>query len=380
MIFKNFIPVVFLMTRKILFLMTAMLVLGVSTTSVANAEKWNIEVYGDELQNIVDVKQSDTLRFVGDPDGLKGFEIYDTPLNITNCQSGFNADEYSVCVMSFVNFPLGGHEWFDRTTDTWGKFYVHPAETTGNGTIEVHVYEIPFDVTILEGGKVVYHNLDPVTYHNLEHIGTTGTEKGGTFSMWAGSNGGTATANFPIEDCSSCYPAGVYSWQDSVSGVTGTITIIANQNTVNEKIGIQEDVVVVLKKPESIIQSNSTETADSVLDKTKNFKAQIEAKINAKIVPLRTEIESLKNEAFLLEQQKEKLTHQNNITRQNATISETKYLEESKINKDLREKLSTLESQAVDTIELEKYRNDAANWKAVALEQLRVMAEILGLF
>ena len=36
--------------------------------------------------------------------------------------------------------------------------------------------------------------------------------------------------------------------------------------------------------------------------------------------------------------------------------------------------------QAVDTIELEKYRNDAANWKAVALEQLRVMAEILGLF
>ena len=95
---------------------------------------------------------------------------------------------------------------------------------------------------------------------------------------------------------------------------------------------------------------------------------------------MRTEIESLKNEAFLLEQQKEKLTHQNNITRQNATISETKYLEESKINKDLREKLSTLELQAVDTIELEKYRNDAANWKAVALEQLRVMAEILGLF
>ena len=95
---------------------------------------------------------------------------------------------------------------------------------------------------------------------------------------------------------------------------------------------------------------------------------------------MRTEIESLKNEAFLLEEQKEKLTHQNNITRQNATISETKYLEESKINKDLREKLSTLESQAVDTIELEKYRNDAANWKAVALEQLRVMAEILGLF
>ena len=68
--------------------MTAMLVLGITTTSVANAEKWNIEVYGDELQNIVDVKQSDTLRFVGDPDGLKGFEIYDKrhAPNTSNCQ------------------------------------------------------------------------------------------------------------------------------------------------------------------------------------------------------------------------------------------------------------------------------------------------------
>ena len=382
MIFKNFIPVVFLMTRKILFLMTAMLVLGVSTTSVANAEKWNIEVYGDELQNIVDVKQSDTLRFVGDPDGLKGFEIYDTPLNITNCQSGFNADEYSVCVMSFVNFPLGGHEWFDRTTDTWGKFYVHPAETTGNGTIEVHVYEIPFDVTILEGGKVVYHNLDPVTYHNLEHIGTTGTEKGGTFSMWAGSNGGTATANFPVENCSSCYPAGVYSWMDSVSGVTGTITILPNPNTVNEQVGIQENVVVVLNKPEPTIQTNSTVTTEQqdILDKTKSYKTQIEEKINAKIKPLETEIIDLKKQVDFVTSVNTDFVKEINLLKTNATISETKYLEESKINKELREKISTLESQVVDTTELEKYKKDASNWKAVALEQLRVMAEILGLF
>jgi len=371
--------------------MTAMLVLGVSTTSVANAEKWNIEVYGDELQKIVDVKQSDTLRFVGDPDGLKGFEIYDKSKapNTSNCQSGFDAVEYSICVMSFANFALGGHEWFDRTTDTWGKFYVHPAETTGNGTMEVHVYEIPFDVTILEGGKVVYHNLDPVTYHNLEHTGTTGTEKGGTFSMWAGSHGGTATANFPVENCSSCYPAGVYSWMDSVSGVTGTITILPNPNTVNEQVGIQENVVVVLNKPEPTIQTNSTVTSEQqdILDKTKSYKTQIEEKINAKIKPLETEIIDLKNQLVqskndvsILESKEQRLINDINVLKTNATISETKYLEESKINKELREKISTLESQVVDTTELEKYKKDASNWKAVALEQLRVMAEILGLF
>ena len=29
---------------------------------------------------------------------------------------------------------------------------------------------------------------------------------------------------------------------------------------------------------------------------------------------------------------------------------------------------------------IEKYKKDASNWRAVALEQLRVMAEVLGLF
>ena len=248
--------------------------------------------------------------------------------------------------------------------------------------MEVHVYEIPFDVTILEGGKVVYHNLDPVTYHNLEHTGTTGTEKGGTFSMWAGSNGGTATANFPVENCSSCYPTGVYSWMDSVSGITGTITILPNPNTVNEQVGIQENVVVVLNKPEPTIQTNSTVTTEQqdILDKTKSYKTQIEEKINAKIKPLETEIIDLKKQVDFVTSVNTDFVKEINLLKTNATISETKYLEESKINKELRENISTLESQVVDTTELEKYKKDASNWKAVALEQLRVMAEILGLF
>ena len=102
--------------------------------------------------------------------------------------------------------------------------------------------------------------------------------------------------------------------------------------------------------------------------------------MNKKIVNLKEELANNEDDRLILDEQKEKLTKQINLLRQNATISETKYLEESKINKDLRGKISTLESQAVDTIELEKYRKDAANWKGVALEQLRVMGEILGLF
>ena len=132
MIFKNFIPVVFLMTRKILFLMTAMLVFGVSITSFANAvsmEDVTHVVYGDELKTMMEFDTNAVISFTGDPNGLKGFELYDKSKapNTDNCQSGWGDDEYSVCIFQTKNMELGYHEWFDRTTDTWGKFYIMEA-------------------------------------------------------------------------------------------------------------------------------------------------------------------------------------------------------------------------------------------------------------
>ena len=377
------------MTRQILFLMTAMLVLGVSTTAFVNAQEvptsvevtgfpFNVSVMEDGKITFNNTNGTSTMNFVayGWFDGtVRIGESLTIELPTKDCGTTCYAE--------------GVYYIRDLNQGNYSELQIVAAPepepkpvTTGNGTMEVHVYEIPFDVTILEGGKVVYHNLDPVTYHNLEHIGTTGTEKGGTFSMWAGSNGGTATANFPVENCSSCYPAGVYSWMDSVSGVTGTITILPNPNTVNEQVGIQENVVVVLNKPEPTIQTNSTVTTEQqdILDKTKSYKTQIEEKINAKIKPLETEIIDLKKQVDFVTSVNTDFVKEINLLKTNATISETKYLEESKINTELREKMSTLESQVVDTTELEKYKKDASNWKAVALEQLRVMAEILGLF
>ena len=377
------------MTRQILFLMTAMLVLGVSTTALVNAQEMptSVEVTSFPFNESVmengkitfnNTNGTSTMNFVayGWFDGtVRIGESLTIELPTKDCGT--------TCFVEGIYYIK------DLNQGNYSELQIVAAPepepkpvTIGNGTMEVHVYEIPFDVTILEGGKVVYHNLDPVTYHNLEHIGTTGTEKGGTFSMWAGSNGGTATANFPVEDCSSCYPAGVYSWMDSVSGVTGTITILPNPNTVNEQVGIQENVVVVLNKPEPTIQTNSTVTTEQqdILDKTKSYKTQIEEKINAKIKPLETEIIDLKKQVDFVTSVNTDFVKEINLLKTNATISETKYLEESKINKELRENISTLESQVVDTTELEKYKKDASNWKAVALEQLRVMAEILGLF
>jgi len=377
--------------------MTAMLVLGVSTTAFVNAQEMStsVEVTSFPFNEYVmengkitfnNTNGTSTMNFVayGWFDGtVRIGESLTIELPTKDC--GTTCFVEGVYYIRDLNLP-----------NQYSELHIVAAPepepkpvTTGDGTMEVHVYEIPFDVTILEGGKVVYHNLDPVTYHNLEHTGTTGTEKGGTFSMWADRDGGTATANFPVENCSSCYPAGIYSWKDSVSGVTGTITILPNSNTVNEQVGIQENVVVVLNKPEPVIQTNSTATTEQqdILDKTKSYKTLIEEKINSKIQPLQAEIVDLRtklvnveNEKSVLGEQREKLTKQITNLRLNATISETKYLEESELNRKLQEKISTLESQVVDTSELEKYKKEASNWRGVALEQLRVMAEILGLF
>jgi len=376
--------------------MTAMLVLGVSTTAFVNAQEipTSVEVTSFPFNESImengkitfnNTNGTSTMNFVayGWFDGtVRIGESLTIELPTKDCGT--------TCYAEGIYYikDLNQGDYSELQIVAAPEPEPEPV-TTGNGTMEVHVYEIPFDVTILEGGKVVYHNLDPVTYHNLEHTGTTGTEKGGTFTMWAGSNGGTATANFPIENCSSCYPAGVYSWKDSVSGVTGTITILPNPNIVNEQVGIQENVVVVLNKPEPTIQTNSTvnEEQQDILDKAKSYKTQIEEKINSKIQPLQNEIVDLRtklvnveNEKSVLDEQREKLTNQITSLRLNATISETKYLEESELNKKLEEKISTLESQVVDTSELEKYKKEANNWRGVALEQLRVMAEILGLF
>ena len=148
------------------------------------------------------------------------------------------------------------------------------AETVGDGTSEVHVYDFPFDVTVVEGGSVVIHN-DSITPYSIEHTGTIGTDKSGTFSFNVNA-GTTVEQSFPVEDCSSCYYAGTYYWKDTINGVTGSITIIPPegwQPPVQEEVGITESVVVVLSGDStSTITPEPTpiETSGIVVEMTEN--------------------------------------------------------------------------------------------------------------
>ena len=102
---------------------------------------------------------------------------------------------------------------------------------------------------------------------------------------------------------------------------------------------------------------------ENVSQQAKDFKARIEAKMEAKLVPYKTEISQLN--LLLSNANEREVAMQNQIAEIKAEL----------------ETLRADNQKAKAQIEtIEKYKKDAENWRAVALEQLKVMAEVLGLF
>ena len=245
------------MTNKYIILLVAVVAVGVISPAFAvSMEDATHVVYGDELKTMMEFDTNAVIAFTGDPNGLKGFELYDKSKapNTDNCQSGWGDGEYSVCIFQTKNMELGYHEWFDRTTDTWGKFYIMEA-------VEVST---------------------------------------------------TSTSNY-----------------------------------------------------------------QEVSDAAKNFKAQIEAKLNDKLVPLKTEIDDLKFKLANSEEREQKWQSQVAELETERTSLQTKL----QIAQDNAISAQTsIEELSTANATIEQYKKDAENWKAVALEQLKVMAEVLGLF
>ena len=108
---------------------------------------------------------------------------------------------------------------------------------------------------------------------------------------------------------------------------------------------------------------SSNKDRENASQQAKDFKAQIEAKMEAKLAPYKEEIRQLW--ILISNAEKQEVLMQNQIAEYKAEL-ET-----------LRADSQKAKAQ-IETIE--KYKKDAENWRAVALEQLKVMAEVLGLF
>ena len=308
------------------------------------------------------------------------------------------------------------------------KPYVAPQpkyQTTIDGITTVDVFTIPFDVTITENGSVTVHNIDSVE-HVVSHTGTTGTSKSGTFYKVIPAQQQT-TIEFPITG-STIYEPGVYTFEDTVTGKSGSVTVIpwigsqqmiqdntvtgVSQSTV-EQVGIQEDIVVVLKQestPESIVDEGiynvpksktnmdlitlqtqlATVTAqfNDSITKLADQKVAIENH-DSQVQSLTTQIESLNSTAtsvsaleqtvLSLQSEKDELDAQI-VSLGNQTAIQLATIESLQSDTTLDVKIAELESQIVTlTNERDQWKQLANNWYAVAMEQLNVMVNFLGI-
>ncbi len=292
-------------------------------------------------------------------------------------------------------------------------------KTSEDGVVSVEVFTIPFDVTITENGSVTVHNND-VVKHYVSHTGTTGTVIGGTFYKVIPSMS-ERTIEFPITG-DSIYPVGVYSFEDTVTGEAGTITIekwggsdqAIEETTITgvtqgivEEVGVQENVVVVVnheddtqtvvttdtpvvntpvvEAPENPITVNDVEDYTMISLHNELIYANNELTKSLESVGLlQTE---LNNSVAVIAVQQQKIVSLETTVQETSSLSKVEV--EGLENKValLETQVSTLESEKAtleaDKVTLTKERDEwkllSDQWYAVAMEQVRVMVEVLGL-
>ena len=270
-------------------------------------------------------------------------------------------------------------------------------QTTNDGITTVDVFTIPFDVTITENGSVTVHNTDSVD-HVVSHTGTTGTTKSGTFYEVIPAQQ-QVTIEFPITG-SSIYESGVYAFEDTVTGMTGSITILPwsgskqaiQDNTVTgvaEQVGIQESIVVVLT-PEnnatetavanqvSDLSSAPTVIADYTVLSLQQELVQSEKRLTSAIESVALLKIELDNSQQVIAKQKQDITALSAELESGLSVEE-----ESKLRNTVSELNIQVESLSKENesliIERDQWKQLSDNWYAVAQEQLRVMIDVLGL-
>ena len=281
----------------------------------------------------------------------------------------------------------------------------------GEGTSHVEVDEYPFNITILEGGSMTLHNNGEQTINFVSH---------GWFEGTVPANDAIAL-EFPVVNCgTTCFTEGMYYISDLNGGQQSTIEIVKPVPVYVEPVYVAPVVVeptpepvyvvpvvvepvvqelvaeVVEPTPEPIVESQvefgATSTEVSTLEQTvlslqlekDELNAQITTLGNATATQLAT-IESLQGDTTLdvkiaeLESQIVTLT--------NANVTATTTIAELNANvisagdtSVLDSKIANLEAQVVTlTGERDQWKQLANSWYAVAMDQLKVMVDILGL-
>ena len=295
----------------------------------------------------------------------------------------------------------------------------------GDGTSYVNVDVYPFNVTVEEGGEIIIHNNGENTINFVSH---------GWFEGTIPVNDAIAL-NFPVVNCgTTCFTEGMYYISDLNGGQQSTIEIL-KPYVAPPPAPVYVAPVVVEPTPEPIVeeQVDFGATSDVTLGTFESISddaifnvaeyegnvdivtlqtqlAEVTAQFNdsitkladqkvtiesydKKVQSLTTQIGTLNGtaskvstlEQTVLSLQLEKDTlnaqiltlgnttalQQTTITQLNAQVNDTSILDG---------KIANLESQIVSlTSERDQWKQLANNWYGVAMEQLSVMINVLGL-
>ena len=295
----------------------------------------------------------------------------------------------------------------------------------GEGTSHVEVDEYPFNITILEGGSMTLHNNGEQTINFVSH---------GWFEGSVPTNDAIAL-EFPVVNCgTTCFTEGMYYISDLNGGYQSTIKIVKPVPVYVEPVyvapPVQEPIVqelvivepVVEPTPEPVVESQvdfdavSSETlgsyetiSDEGIYNVANYDgevdmitmqtqlAEVTSQFNDSITKLAEqkvaienyyngtaiEVSTLEQTVLSLHLEKDTLNaqiltlgnttaiQQTTITQLNAQVNDTSILDS---------KITNLEAQVVSlTSERNQWKQLANNWYAVAMEQLSVMINVLGI-
>ena len=382
-------------------------------TTTAHAENFTVEMTENGFStNYLIVSEDDSITFVNThyvtDVNLEPHAISD-PFAVPYTVNSYYILDDSTTSQTYTISNCDSYEFYDRFFDvepitvqcdnqTVQDTASEPIyQTTKDGITTVDVFTIPFDVTITENGSVTVHNTDSVD-HVVSHTGTTGTTKSGTFYEVIPAQQ-QVTIEFPITG-SSIYESGVYAFEDTVTGMTGSITILPwsgskqaiQDNTVTgvaEQVGIQESIVVVLTP-----ENNTSETAETnqvndlssaptvIADYTvlslQQELVQSEKRLTSAIESVALLKIELDNSQQVIAKQKQDITALSAELESGLSVEE-----ESKLRNTVSELNIQVESLSKENesliIERDQWKQLSDNWYAVAQEQLRVMIDVLGL-
>jgi len=291
----------------------------------------------------------------------------------------------------------------------------------GDGTSYVNVDVYPFNVTVEEGGEIIIHNNGENTINFVSH---------GWFEGTIPVNDAIAL-NFPVVNCgTTCFTEGMYYISD-LNGMQQSTIEIVKPYVAPPPAPVYVAPVVVEPTPEPIVEEQvdfgatsdvTLGTFESISDDaifnvaeyegnvdivtlqtqlaevTAQFNDSITKLADQKVVienhdsqvqSLTTQIESLNSTAtsvsaleqtvLSLQSEKDELDAQI-VSLGNQTAIQLATIESLQSDTTLDVKIADLESQIVTlTNERDQWKQLANNWYAVAMEQLNVMVNFLGI-